>query len=67
MSDQSGEYSQPVSWYIVQQSATSWNIDGRIQGHTDIPLSDRVRAQIYQLARRLAQIEFNAIYASLCQ
>ncbi len=63
-SSQSNHSQQPVSWYIVRHGQTSWNSEGRIQGHADVPLSDRGRAQIRQLDLRLTAVEFSAIYAS---
>ena len=31
---------------LIRHASTSWNEDGRIQGHTDIPLSAKGRAQV---------------------
>lgn len=63
-SSQSNHSQQPISWYIVRHGETSWNSEGRIQGHADVPLSDRGRAQIRQLDLRLTAVEFSAVYAS---
>lgn len=40
--------------WIVRHGETSWNAEGRMQGHSDIPLSEAGRAQARHLGRRLA-------------
>ena len=50
--------------YIVRHGETEWNTLGRIQGHTDVALSDRGRQQAAALARRLAGVAFDAAYCS---
>jgi broad specificity phosphatase PhoE len=49
---------------LVRHGETDWNADGRLQGHTDRPLSDYGRRQARQLADELADEELEAIYAS---
>ena len=49
---------------LVRHGETDWNADGRLQGHTDRPLSDFGRRQARQLAGELADEELDAIYAS---
>lgn len=49
---------------LVRHGETIWNEEGRLQGATDVPLSDRGRAQAARLADRLAAEPFGAIYAS---
>ena len=51
-------------WYLVRHGETEWNDQGRIQGHTDVPLNDRGRRQISLLAERLSGRSFSAVYAS---
>ncbi len=51
-------------WYLVRHGETNWNDQGRIQGHTDVPLNDGGRQQISLLAERLAGHSFSAVYAS---
>jgi len=49
---------------LVRHGETDWNADGRLQGHTDRPLSDFGRRQARQLAEELAEEKLDAIYAS---
>ena len=50
--------------YIVRHGETKWNAEGRIQGHTDVGLTERGREQARAVARRLAGIDFDAAYCS---
>ncbi len=49
---------------LVRHGETDWNAEGRLQGHTDRPLSEFGRHQARQLADELAGEELDAIYAS---
>jgi broad specificity phosphatase PhoE len=49
---------------LVRHGETDWNADGRLQGHTDRPLSEFGRRQARQLAEELGDEELEAIYAS---
>ncbi len=51
-------------WYLVRHGVTDWNRDGRLQGQTDIPLSEAGREQGRLTAKRLAGVSFVAAYAS---
>ena len=42
--------------YLLRHGETDWNREGRIQGHTDIPLNQNGRMQIVQIAKGLAGI-----------
>ena len=54
--------------FIVRHGETVWNREGRIQGHTDVALSERGIEQASLLARRLSTVSFDAAYASdLCR
>ena len=54
--------------FIVRHGETVWNREGRIQGHTDVALSEKGIDQASRLARRLSDISFDAAYASdLCR
>ena len=52
------------SWYLVRHGETDWNLHGRIQGHSNVPLSDHGRRQAKLLGTRLAGRKFSAVYAS---
>ncbi len=52
------------SWLIVRHGETEWNVGGRIQGHTDIPLSKTGERQSQVLARRLSRFPIDAAYSS---
>ena len=51
-------------WYLVRHGVTDWNSDGRLQGQTDIPLSETGREHGRLTAKRLAGTPFAAAYAS---
>lgn len=42
--------------YLLRHGETDWNKEGRIQGHTDIPLNQKGRMQIARTAKGLAGI-----------
>jgi probable phosphoglycerate mutase len=48
----------------IRHGETDWNLDARIQGHTDIPLNAKGRWQAQQLAQALASEAIDVIYAS---
>lgn len=48
----------------MRHGETDWNRESRIQGHSDIPLNEAGRRQLDQLAVRLSDTSFSAIYAS---
>lgn len=50
--------------YIVRHGETEWNAQGRIQGHTDIGLSEKGREQARAVARRLTEVPFDVAYSS---
>lgn len=49
---------------LVRHGETDWNAEGRLQGHTDRPLSEYGRRQARRLAEELVDETLDAIYAS---
>jgi 2,3-bisphosphoglycerate-dependent phosphoglycerate mutase len=49
---------------LIRHGETVWNQQRRMQGHSDSPLSETGVRQAQQLALRLKQIAFNALYSS---
>ncbi|HEU5097899.1 MAG TPA: histidine phosphatase family protein [Roseiflexaceae bacterium] len=56
----------PTTFYLIRHGETDWNLHGRWQGHTDIPLNEDGRTQARRLATRLRaeRAYFDAIYSS---
>ncbi len=55
---------EPTRIIAIRHGETSWNVDTRIQGHLDIPLSANGRWQAERLAGALKGESLAAIYAS---
>jgi probable phosphoglycerate mutase len=53
-----------TSIVLVRHGETDWNVEGRIQGHLQIPLNERGLAQAEAVAARLVTIPFSALYSS---
>lgn len=49
---------------LVRHGETEWNVQGRYQGQSETVLSAAGREQAERLARRLAEVEIDAIYSS---
>jgi alpha-ribazole phosphatase len=49
---------------LIRHGQTDWNLEGRYQGQSDVPLNINGRSQAYELARHLKNQSFAAIYSS---
>ncbi|HXJ76547.1 MAG TPA: histidine phosphatase family protein [Candidatus Dormibacteraeota bacterium] len=49
---------------ILRHGETTWNREGRFQGHLDSPLTPAGLEQAHALARRLTDCAFTALYSS---
>lgn len=58
--------SKPVTTRVcfIRHGETDWNVEKRIQGHTDISLNETGRAQALAMAFNAAHQRFQAIYSS---
>jgi probable phosphoglycerate mutase len=54
----------PVRILLVRHGETVYNVEGRWQGQSDSPLTERGRAQARELARALADEPVTAVYSS---
>jgi broad specificity phosphatase PhoE len=50
--------------YLARHGESDWNVERRWQGHADRPLTGRGRGEAEELARRLADVPLDAVYAS---
>lgn len=50
--------------FLIRHGETDWNVEGRWQGHADVPLNAWGRQQALRMARNLAQRGLIAIYSS---
>lgn len=50
--------------YYVRHGLTDWNVEGKIQGDTDIPLNDIGRSQAREAQKLLHDINFDFVIAS---
>src|SRR5947209_8391773 len=50
--------------YLFRHGETDWNAEGRFQGHLDIPLNEKGRAQARALVEKLKLASIEAIVTS---
>ncbi|WP_010273120.1 histidine phosphatase family protein [Paenibacillus senegalensis] len=50
--------------YFVRHGETEWNVEGKLQGHQDSPLTAHGRYQAACLQRVMKDVPLNAIYSS---
>lgn len=50
---------------LVRHGVTDWNVEGRWQGLTDIPLNKEGRRQARETAKVLSNIKIDSVYTSL--
>ena len=53
-----------MRFIFVRHGETEWNVTGRYQGQTDVPLSEKGRAQAEALGKRFAGIHVDEVYSS---
>lgn len=53
-----------MPYYLIRHGETTWNKDNRIQGWTDISLSEKGLIQANLLAEELMRDRFDAVYTS---
>ncbi len=49
---------------LIRHGQTAWNVEGRWQGQTDLPLNERGQQQAYHMATSLRHFQFAALYSS---
>ena len=50
--------------YFVRHGETEWNATRRVQGHSDVPLSEKGREQARLLSKRLSSEKIDCFYSS---
>ncbi|NBX86843.1 MAG: histidine phosphatase family protein [Proteobacteria bacterium] len=52
------------TFYFVRHGQTDWNLEGRMQGHTDIPLNANGLEQAVLAAERLHEVRIDVVVSS---
>lgn len=53
-----------TTFLLVRHGEADWNVEGRVQGHSDRPLTENGVAQARALAEQLADAPISAVYSS---
>jgi broad specificity phosphatase PhoE len=53
-----------TEFWLVRHGQTDWNLEGRFQGGRDIALNLNGKDQASRIAKRLQEVQFEAIYSS---
>lgn len=57
-------YNAIMKMYIARHGQTQWNVERRIQGHGDSPLTDLGKQQAQELGKILSGVRFDAVFSS---
>ena len=57
-------HSEQTTLYFVRHGQTDWNVQGKLQGHADIPLNNAGRAEAAGLSERISEIDFDICFSS---
>jgi broad specificity phosphatase PhoE len=60
----SERHSKQTILYLVRHGQTDWTIQGKLQGHADIPLNNAGRAQAAAISERMSEIGFDICFSS---
>lgn len=55
---------QPTTFYLMRHGQTEWNVQRRVQGHTDTPLTAEGLEQARERAQSLRGVHFDAVFSS---
>ena len=50
--------------YLMRHGQTDWNVENRMQGHTDVPLNDTGRAMAREAREKYKDIHFDVCFTS---
>lgn len=53
-----------ITWFLARHGQTKWNVEGRLQGWLDSPLTEKGVEGALQLGRLLSHQNFDQIYVS---
>jgi broad specificity phosphatase PhoE len=53
-----------VDIYLVRHGQTDWNIERKLQGHTDNPLNEQGKIQARELQEKFTNINFTKVFSS---